>query len=79
MEDLSINTEHTQILNESETNIEDSKIINIADLVYKHQLDFKVSTDQIDQVIDCNQNYYEGVNRYDFDIFAFASDVGRCL
>ena len=40
-------------------------------------IDFVISTDQVQEAIQTHQNFYEAINSFEFNIFEFSDVVGR--
>jgi hypothetical protein len=41
------------------------------------KIDFELTTDTMEILMDKHNDFYEGVNSFDFNIFEFARNVGR--
>lgn len=46
-------------------------------MIASDKIDFELTTDTMDILLEKHNDFYEGVNSFDFDIFEFARTVGR--
>ena len=52
------------------------KIINTR-LAQSFKIDFKVTQDDINEILKNNQDFYYGISTFEFNIFEFVRTVGR--
>jgi len=41
------------------------------------KIDYELTTDHMESLLEKHQDFYDAVNSFDFDIFEFARSVGR--
>ena len=41
------------------------------------RIDFDLSTEHVEAMIECNPEFYERVNHFDFNVFDFSKTIGR--